>query len=190
MWEDDQAACVVRPDNSNFFQDAVTATALIARGVTAIRAAGPPNYGILAGIAGEVGTFVQGDDELIGLLVDKDSTSYAGTNPGTTHMVYDHSTLNGRAILTLKRSNRSADVTGRSDVAVNSTFDWTAGVGGSSGTVTYVWSINGDVVQSGTSDVVSYQNNGVQLCRLRDGDRFSRRHRISVPVCDRIRVWL
>lgn len=163
MWEDDDGACIIRQKTTTLFQDAVLAASALARGVNAIRPAGPPDYAVLAGIIGELAPLILGDDAYIGLLVHKDSTSYAGTNPGNTHMIFEGATENGRATLVLKRTSRSATVTGPGTVAMGTSFDWTASSTGSSGTVTYSWSVNGEGVQSGNSNLLSYQNTGTSF---------------------------
>lgn len=159
MWEDDDVACQVRQHNVTLFQQAVQATQSIARGINSIHV-DSTNFGVLAGAIQEIAALVQGDDDYIGLLVDKDSTSYAGTNPGNTHMIFDGTTQNGRATLVLKRVSRATSMTGSADVPAYSASSWTASSSGTLGAVTYSWNLNGEPVQSGSSNSFGYQNDG------------------------------
>lgn len=160
LWEDDQEACIVRQSSASFFQTAVQATQSIARGVNAVRAR---DYGVIAGTIQELAALIQGDDDYVGLLVFKDSTEYAGTNPGNTHMIYDGTTQNGRATLTIKRVNRSASISGFSSVPPYTSNTWTATASGTSGGEAYNWTINGETIQTGSSNVLTYQNDGTDF---------------------------
>jgi hypothetical protein len=109
VWEDDDTACQIKQNNTTLFQTAVTATTAITNGVNAVKV---HNYDVVAGAVQTLASLIQGDDDYAGLMVFKDSTSYAGTNPGTTHMIYDGTTLNGRATLVFKTTSYTPPSTG------------------------------------------------------------------------------
>lgn len=115
VWEDDDnhGACVVHPKNGFSWANAVAATHAVSNGVDAIRVRPGPDYGLLAASLNALyNVFTSEGDEYGGLLVDKDSTSFRGTNPGTSHMIYDGTTLNGRATLVFKSTAYAPPVVG------------------------------------------------------------------------------
>lgn len=105
-------ACRIVPESSRSFADWVSLTGSIARGINAIFVADGPNFAVLADAVREIAAFLGGRDDYAGLLVAKDSTSYAGTNPGTSHMIFEGTHLNGRATLVFKSTSYSPPVTG------------------------------------------------------------------------------
>lgn len=132
VWEDDEqnGACVIRPKPGISFADLVTATHAVSNGIDAIRVDSGPNYGVLAAsLHALYDVFTHEGDEYNGLMVDKDSTSFAGQNPGTTHMIYTGTTLNGRAILVFKSTRYAPPPSGSvASIEVTPTVD-TVGVG-------------------------------------------------------------
>lgn len=160
IWEDDQASCEIRQEDSNTFRDALTATQAIARGIVAIRA--EPQVLLKAAIFGQLASQLYdlyvGDDDYVGVMVFKDSTAYAGTNPGNTHMIYKGIEQNGRATLQIKTQNRSAAIFGETVIPLGELRLWTATVNGANGSVIYTWSVDGVLAQSGSSDSFSHSS--------------------------------
>jgi hypothetical protein len=96
VWEDDQDSCENHEDEDTSFAEYVAAAQSVSRGINAIRV---QDYNVLAASLAEIANFLDGADQMIGLMQYKDSTAYAGTNPGTSHMVFRGTSLNGRATL-------------------------------------------------------------------------------------------
>jgi len=156
IWEDDEAGpCNMHEDHANAWQNLVAAAAAVANGVNAVRR---HDWLAAAGIIPQLAQLVLGDDDIIGTLVSKDSTSYAGQYPDNTHVIMDGSSLNGRATLYIKRNARSAGVSGPAMIYSGSGGTWTGSAQSTVGTVYYTWSVDGEEVQDGTSNSFSYDS--------------------------------
>lgn len=151
IWEDDNESCRVRqPDFADMFRDAVLATAGIVRGAVAIWVRGEPDYEAAAGAFGSAAehlfSLLRGGDDYVGVLVDIDSTTYAGQYPNNTHIIYDGTTFAGRATMNLKRTTSPAPTPGPvSSVSVLPSSD-TVAVGYGRQFTAYAYDANGVMV--------------------------------------------
>lgn len=160
VWEDDETSCEIRQNYSNEFRDFLTATQAIARGIVAIRA--EPQTLLKAALFGQLASQLYdlyvGEDDYVGVMVDKDSTAYAGLNPGNTHMIYKGNEQNGRATLHIGTQTRTATISGETIIPPSESRLWTGTTTGASGSVIYTWTVDGEVAQSGTSESFSYSS--------------------------------
>jgi len=156
IWEDDEGGpCNMHEDHQNAWHDLVQAAAAVAHGVNAVR---HHDWQAGAGVISEFAQLVLGDDDIVGTLVFKDSTSYAGQYPDNTHVIMDATTFNGRATLYIKRTARSASVSGPSFIYSGSGGSWNGSTQSTVGTVYYAWSVDGELMQDGTSPSFSYDS--------------------------------
>lgn len=160
VWEDDETSCQILQDYSSEFRDFLTATQAVTRGIVAIRAE-PSNLlkaALFGQLASQLYDLYVGEDDYVGVMVDIDSTAWAGQNPGNTHMVMKGADQNGRATLHIATQSRSASISGETMLGSGESGLWTGTTNGASGSVTYTWSVNGDVAQSGTSNSFSHSS--------------------------------
>lgn len=156
IWEDDEAGpCNMHEDHQNAWHDLVQAAAAVANGVNAVR---HHDWLAAAGVITQFAQLVLGDDDIVGTLVLKDSTAYAGQYPDNTHVIMDGSTFNGRATLYIKRNTRSAGISGPGLIYSGSGGTWTGSAQSTVGTVYYTWSVDGETAQDGTSNSFSYDS--------------------------------
>jgi hypothetical protein len=157
MWESDGQDCQINQASDHYFENAVAATAAIARGVNAMNVHPHPDLATAAGVIFQIANLLQGGDDLIGEFVFKDSIpAYAGTNPSNNYMIFDHTTENGRATLILKRTTRVTSVSGQTTVASGANGSWSGSVTGAANPVNYTWIVNGNTVQDGASAALTY----------------------------------
>jgi hypothetical protein len=156
MWEDDEGGpCNMHEDHQNAWQDLVNAAAAVAHGVNAVRRR---DWLAAGGAIQALAQAILGDDDIVGTLVVKDSTSYAGQYPDNTHIIMDGSSFNGRATLYFKRTTRSASISGPGVIYSGSGGTWTASSQATVGTVYYTWTVDGEIAQDGTSNSFSYDS--------------------------------
>lgn len=162
IWEDDQISCETHENNSTLLENALAATAEAARGVNAVRVgvrnnADPETLVVtIAGYVRRAITLLLGDDDLVGTLVAIDSTAYAGQYPGNTHIIFKDASFNGRATMYVKKTSRSVYLSGDEYVPAGSSGQWSNSATGTGGAVTYAWSIDGTLLQDGSSSAFSY----------------------------------
>jgi hypothetical protein len=156
IWEDDEGGpCNIHEDHSNGWRDLVNAAALVAHGVNAVRR---HDWLAAAGVIPAFAQLVLGDDDIIGTLVSEDSTQWHGQYPDNTHIIMDGNTFNGRATLYIKRTPRSVGISGPGLIYSGSGGTWGAGAQSTVGTVYYTWSVDGEMMQDGTSASFSYDS--------------------------------
>jgi hypothetical protein len=156
IWEDDEAGpCNMHEDHANAWQNLVAAAAAVANGVNAVQR---HDWLAAAGVIPQLAQLVLGDDDIVGTLVSKDSTSYAAQYPDNTHVIMDGSTFNGRATLYIKRNARSASVSGPGLIYAGRGGTWTGSAQSTVGTVYYTWSVDGEEMQDGTGNSFSYDS--------------------------------
>lgn len=156
IWEDDEGGpCNMHEDHQNAWQNLVNAAAAVAHGVNAVRR---HDWLAAAGVIPQLAQLVLGDDDIVGTLVSEDSTSWAGQYPDNTHIIMDGNSFNGRATLYIKRNTRSAGISGPGLIYSGSGGTWTGSTQSTVGTVYYTWSVDGEMMQDGTSTSFSYDS--------------------------------
>lgn len=98
-WEDDDTSCVIKLDNEALIE-LIKSTAL-ASGTVALKVL-PASWRVIASIFvatlfANPGDWLQTNDDFVGIVVDQGSAGY--DYPGSTHVIMNGTTLNGRATI-------------------------------------------------------------------------------------------
>jgi hypothetical protein len=161
VWEDDDTACLIKEKNPT--GDLIKAAGVLGSGVVAAIAKKDPVVvvGAILGAGGLLYDLLKGDDDFVGVLVDKNGTQWASEWPASnTHAIMNGSTLNGRATVQLRTTYREGTVTGPTSVQPGDTNGWYAYYSGTSGAVTVTFAVDGVEVQSGPMTSYVFANQG------------------------------
>ncbi|MEO6331579.1 MAG: hypothetical protein ABIV11_04595 [Gemmatimonadaceae bacterium] len=161
VWEDDDTACLIK--ERDVLGELIKAAGVVGAGVVAAIGKKDPTVviGAVLGAGGLLYDLLKGDDDYLGVLVDKNSTRWASEWPASnTHAIIKGSDLNGRATVQLRTTTRVGGVTGPSQVQPNSGEMWYASYSGTSGSVTVTFSVDGVALQSGSSTNFYHTNQG------------------------------
>jgi hypothetical protein len=111
LWEDDQDSCRIRQRDSNFLRDVIRATVeVIRQAAVAIRARNNIlEWAIFGSRLFDLFTAALGDDDYVGVLVEKAQTSYSDQYPDASHIVFEGTSFNGRARLELRSAPGSTN---------------------------------------------------------------------------------
>lgn len=161
VWEDDDTACLIKEKNPA--GELIKAAGVVGSGVVAAIAKKDPVVvvGAILGAGGLLYDLLKGDDDFVGVLVDKNGTPWASEWPASnTHAIMNGSTLNGRATVQLRTTYRGSTVFGPSMVQPSGTDAWYASYSGASGPVTVTFAVNGVEVQTGPTTDYYFTNQG------------------------------
>jgi hypothetical protein len=161
VWEDDDTACLIKETNP--VGEFIKAAAAVGAGVVASVGKRDPTVvaGSILGAAGLLYDLIKGNDDFVGVLVDKNGTQWASEWPASnTHAILRGSELNGRATVQMRTTYRAGSVIGPSQVQPSAGDLWFASYSGTSGPVTVTFAIDGVSVQSGSTTNYYFTNQG------------------------------